>query len=106
MHVRALLLACLVAGCATSEQIQADFDAHVEDSNGCASDAECTVIYPGCPLGCAVAVNAEHAAECAAYAADLIASYERGGASCEYDCIAVGAPFCDEGRCRVDPLEP
>lgn len=40
-------------------------------------------------------------------AADLIASYERSGASCVYDCIPTSAPYCDEeGRCRVDPIDP
>jgi hypothetical protein len=105
-QVHIAFLACLAAGCASSEQIQAEFAAHVEDSNECTSDGECAVIYPGCPLGCSVAVNIEHAEECEAYAADLIASYERGGTRCEYDCIAVSPPYCDEGRCAVDPLEP
>lgn len=102
-----LLTALLASGCMSAGEASDAFAAHIEESNACASDAECTVIYPGCPLGCAVAVNVEHADECARYAADLIASYERSGESCVYDCIATSAPYCDEeGRCRVDPIEP
>lgn len=99
-----LLLALLASGCMSADEANAAFAAHVEESNHCASDDECTVVYPGCPLGCWAAVNVEHAAACQAYAADLIASYERADASCAYDCIAAGPPYCDdEGRCRVDP---
>lgn len=107
-HLAAIVaVALLASGCMSADDANAAFAERVEESNHCASDDECTVISPGCPLGCWAAVNVEHAAECEQYAADLIDAYERGGTNCAYGCIGVGAPYCDdEGRCRADPMEP
>lgn len=104
----ALLAGCALAsglvGCAPSaDQIQADFDEHVAARGACTVDADCAVISPGCPLGCFVAVRADAAEECEAYARELIASYERGGSRCAYDCVVPGPPRCEAGSCRVDP---
>ena len=98
-------LVLLATGCASAEEIQAEFAAHVEESNACVEDAECALISPGCPLGCFVSVRADAADACAAYAAQLIDEYERSGARCDYDCIAPGPVRCEEGRCTADPIE-
>lgn len=99
------VLVLLAAGCASAEEIQADFAAHVGASSACVEDAECALIVPGCPLGCFVAVRADAADECTAYAAGLIDEYERSGARCDYDCLAAGPVRCEEGRCTADPIE-
>lgn len=101
-----LLAALLAAGCTTLEQAEASFEERLEDWNQCEADAECTVIFPGCPFGCAVAVNEAHAEEAQAYAADLSAALERSGQVCMYGCVAPGEPFCEEGRCRVEEAAP
>lgn len=107
-HLAAIMFATLLAsGCMRADEANAAFADRVEESNSCARDDECTLISAGCPLGCWAVVNVEHAAECEQYAADLIAAYERSGASCAYGCIGAGTPYCDdEGRCRADPSEP
>lgn len=98
-------LALALCGCRSMEAIQADFDAYVETVNACGDDAECTVIYPGCPLGCFTAVRVDRREEAEAYARNLVASYELGGPSCEYDCLAHDPARCDEGHCLVEPTE-
>lgn len=100
-----VFVALLASGCASEEQLRADFDAHVEESNACVDDAECALISPGCPLGCFAAVRADRLESCEAYAARLVERYELGGASCEYDCIAPGPLRCEEGRCSAAPIE-
>jgi hypothetical protein len=98
------LLLAAASGCVSEEEIQADFDAHVEESNACELDADCALIFPGCPLGCFVAVRVDRVEECTAFADELIASYEVFGRTCEYDCPEPGEPYCGaDGRCRVGP---
>lgn len=92
------------AGCVNETQVQAEFDAHVAENNECAVDADCTVISPGCPIGCFAAVRADAADACQRRANSLIDQWEAGGRSCAYSCIAVGAAYCSEGRCTFDPI--
>ena len=99
----ALFVALAASGCAPSEQEILDaFDEHLAENGSCEVDADCGVVYPGCPLGCFRAVRADRVEETDAYAEDLIADYQRGGRSCVYDCPTHDAPYCDEGRCAVD----
>lgn len=97
------LLFPLVVGlgaCRAEEALQQDFDAYVAARQSCLAAPDCTLVYPGCPLGCAVAVANEHAADVEARAEALIAEYEAPGRSCAYDCLSVVAA-CTGGRCAV-----
>lgn len=101
-----IVMFALLGACApSSEDIRADFDEHVARSSTCSVDADCAVISPGCPLGCFVAVRADAADACEAYARDRITAFERAGTSCDYDCVAPGTPRCEAGACVVDPAE-
>ena len=84
----AMLLACaLIPGCAPSEEdIQEEFDEFVSTRNSCSSVDDCTIVHPGCPLGCHVGVNKAHEAAVKAKADELIDDYESGGQACAYDC--------------------
>ena len=106
--MRALWLASLALAalsCAPSEEdIKHDFNEFVSKHQACTQDSECTLIHPGCPLGCVtpIATNAATAGE--HLAKELIDDYESLGRSCEYDCLALCGAACDAGRCVV--VEP
>lgn len=102
-----VVLASVVASCSsrTRGEIQAEFDAFVERNNACTQADECVVVYPGCPLGCFVAVNETRADATRDKASALVDEYESGGQACAYDCMAPGAPRCESGHCRVGPSE-
>ena len=92
----------MMAACAPSEAaIQALFEERVAESQACETDEQCTVISPGCPLGCWVAVNTTEADALAAYAQELISDYESGGMSCAYGCISAGEVACVEQICTL-----
>lgn len=100
LSLAAIAVAC--AGCARSEaDVQQEFADVVASANACSEAAECVMVSPGCPLGCFVAVNASHEDEVEAKAQDLIDSYQAGGRSCAYDCVAPGPLVCAEGHCAV-----
>jgi hypothetical protein len=67
LHALACLLAlgaAVLAACAPSEEeIQREFDDVVAGANACETADECVLVYPDCPLGCFVAVNAANADE-------------------------------------------
>lgn len=96
--------ALLASACATEESIQEDWDAFVAEHSSCRVDADCALVYPGCPLGCFDAIRADAVEEADALADDLIGEWELGGTrNCEYDCVAPSAPYCDpDGKCAVD----
>jgi hypothetical protein len=99
----AILVSLLSTGCSRSEaELKAEFDAFVATRNECQATSECVLAGADCPLGCSVAVNVEHKAAVEKKAAELVAEYERWGASCAYECIG-GKPECVEGRCQVVP---
>jgi hypothetical protein len=105
VHRLALLFFVLLAGCGPSaEEIQAEFEDHLAANDSCTADTDCTVISPGCPLGCFVAVRADRADACEARARELIDDYESGGESCDYDCAAPGPVRCEAEHCTVDAL--
>jgi hypothetical protein len=109
IHARTALLGCwaslLLLACAPSEEeVRADFDEFLTTRTACASADECVLVYPGCPLGCAVAVHRDFETETRSRAAELIDDYESGGRACAYDCLAMQAA-CSSGRCEAVPLE-
>lgn len=94
-----------VFGCATFDGVERDWDDYVAEHNACELPEDCAVVYPGCPMGCFTAVNAEHATEAQAYAQELSARLQRSGSACDYDCLPHGAPRCESGRCVVEADE-
>ena len=94
-------LAALSMSCAPSEEeIQEEFDAFVAERNHCAAASECTLISPGCPLGCGVGVRVDQAAEVQAKADELVEDWESGGRSCDYECLMLTVD-CLDGRCEA-----
>jgi hypothetical protein len=51
---------------------------------------------------CFVAVRADRADACRAFARELIDDYESYGTECVYDCAAPGTVRCESDRCQVD----
>lgn len=100
--MRAIVWLSVLVGCASEEAIQEDWDAFVAEHQSCEVAEDCVVIYPGCPLGCFVAVSADAEQEAIDEAEKLISRYERGGRVCMYDCLAAGEPTCDAGVCAVE----
>ena len=94
-----------VACVASEEEVQREFDQLVAASNSCERDTDCAVVSPGCPLGCQVAINAEHKQVVERRARELIDDYERGGRACDYECVAQGRVACVAARCDFEPLD-
>jgi hypothetical protein len=95
------LLALTAAGCLgrSEASIRNEFDAYVAGANSCTAASDCVLAYPGCPLGCVVAVRADRKADVEAKAADLISQYRAGGSGCVYDCIGPVDPVCTDAKC-------
>jgi hypothetical protein len=73
----------------------AAFEAFVAAHQECETVADCTLIMPGCPLGCYVAVDAASAAE-----AEQVALAARAeGPACVYRCALPPALACEDSRC-------
>jgi hypothetical protein len=100
----ALLLAACVAP--TEEDIQRSFRKVVNESNACTRSGDCTLVSPGCPLGCYAAVNVESAGTVNQRARDLIEDHESQGRACDYGCPAQAHAECRAGRCEVVEGEP
>jgi hypothetical protein len=97
-----VVIACVVLGCSPSEeQIKRELSDFVSKHVACTQDAECTVISPGCPLGCAIPIQKAAANQGERLARELIEDYESGGASCEYECVAVCGAACRANVCTV-----
>jgi hypothetical protein len=103
MKVVILTLMTLAAhGCAPSEsEIKLEFADFLSEHQACEHDSDCTLITPGCPLGCSAPIAAAAAAAGERLARDLIADYESGGRSCDYECVFVCGAACKSGRCDV-----
>jgi hypothetical protein len=90
----------LLAACAPSEEeIEAEFAAFVAERNHCESATDCVLVDLGCPLGCFIAVRSSDARAVSEKAQELIADYESGGRSCDYDCAEPPALECRMERC-------
>jgi hypothetical protein len=94
-----------LGGCAPSEEeVMAEFDEFLATRVACDAVDDCVLVFPGCPLGCAVGVNRGAAGEVEQKAEELIADYESGGRSCDYECLQL-EPACEAGRCEAVPVE-
>ena len=97
-----LITFILLSGCAPSEEIiETDFDRWISEHNQCETVDDCVEIYPGCPLGCATAVNTSYEEDALTKASELISEYEIGGQSCNYDCIVPKRIECAAHTCTI-----
>lgn len=95
-----LLFGGLALSCAPSEQeIRTEFEEFLSEHQACSEDSDCTLIYPGCPLGCSTPITADAADKGIRLAEELIHDYESGGVSCQYQCAAVCGASCKSARC-------
>jgi MYXO-CTERM domain-containing protein len=82
-------------------EIKAEFDSYVAGANRCDVATDCALAFPGCPLGCFVAVRADRKADVEQKARELVDDYERGGRRCVYDCNTAGELTCTSNRCTA-----
>jgi hypothetical protein len=96
-----VMVIIVLSGCIgrSAEDVSQEFNAFVAERQACSATTECKLVGFGCPLGCGVYINARFEPEVAAKAKELIADYERGGTSCDYDCVQSPPPACTNGRC-------
>jgi len=94
-----LLLSCDVSS-PSEEEINDTFEKEVAASNSCATDEQCVIVHPGCPLGCNAAVNIEHQERVKNLAEILIKDYSSTGKSCAYSCIR-SFPVCIIDKCEA-----
>jgi hypothetical protein len=67
------------------------------EANRCASDAECTLMYPNCPFGCARPVSTSANLDAIRASVD---AFKAACNACVYRCMPPeGAPACRAGRC-------
>lgn len=92
------MVAASLAACASEEKLQAEWDGFVAEHATCEVPEDCVLVYPGCPLGCADAIQSDAAQEATELAAKLVSRYERGGRACDYKCLAFTAD-CQAGTC-------
>ena len=79
------------------ETRRAALEAALGEANRCASDVECTLMYPNCPFGCARPVSTS--ADLDAVRANIEA-YKADCNTCVYRCMPPqGVPTCRSGRC-------
>ena len=108
LTILAVFLAASALSCGgPSEQtIKTEFDAYVAGANACAAVADCQIVFPGCPLGCEVAVRADRSVDVMKKAASLIQEYESGNhGGCAYSCAQSHA-VCTQGLCAVEVGAP
>lgn len=85
----------------SEEEIQSEFDAYVLKNNSCKVSADCSIVNPGCPLGCYVAVRADKADAVQKKAKQLIDDWESGVQSCLYDCTEPPELACTDSVCTL-----
>jgi hypothetical protein len=108
LTILAVLLSASALSCGgPSEQtIKTEFDAYVAGANACAAVADCQIVFPGCPLGCEVAVRADRSVDVMKKAGSLIQEYENGSHSgCAYSCTQSHA-VCTQSQCAVEDGAP
>lgn len=96
--------ACVIAR--SEDSVRAEFKQYVAGANQCTESRECVFAYPGCPLGCFVAVRTDRRDDVERKAKDLISQYEAGGRGCSYDCAAPTGVICLAGRCTEGNAQP
>lgn len=94
------VLGCNGTSGPSENEVQRQFSVELELANDCEADAQCTVIYPGCPLGCNAAVHIDKAAHIEEVADKLRGSIQSDGQSCQYSCVAAN-PACIENKCTA-----
>lgn len=99
--MRTLFFLLPLAGCLSSDAAGDRWDDWVDEHNSCEAPEDCVVVYPGCPLGCGSAVNADYEDEANDKADDLVSRYEMPGRSCDYDCMADRGADCVDSVCEV-----
>ena len=95
----AILICSCTTGISEEEAIQ-QFEEALIGKQFCETDENCTIVSPGCPLGCNVSVNTNYLAELRIIATDLVDKYNSGGQTCDYGCL-VAYPVCVIDRCET-----
>jgi hypothetical protein len=98
-----VLLTVWAGGCQgrSEESVRNEFTTYVSGANQCVRTSDCTIVSPGCPLGCEVAVRADREAAVMAKAQALIQEYQSGGMGCAYNCGGPAQPVCEQNRCTI-----
>lgn len=91
----------LLVSCLSEDRAVEKWEAWLAEHDDCATDGDCALVYPGCPLGCTDAVSAAHVEAAEREAERLVNRYERAGRSCEYECVGAEGVACESGRCQV-----
>ena len=82
------------------ETRRAAIESALSEANHCETDAECTLMYPNCPFGCARPVSTS--ANLEAVRANVEA-YNSACNACVYRCMPPqSTPTCRSGRCAFD----
>lgn len=102
------ILAVFLIGCGSDSgsgdiDIQNNFTQEVDRSNSCATDNDCVLVYPGCPLGCGVAVNVGAEEKVRNLAAEIIDSHNKNNPACAYSCMALYT-VCYIDTCQTKTL--
>lgn len=82
-----------------AEKAAQDFAAALDEAPGCTSNAQCTVLFTECPLGCAHAVASDAVDVLHERAHALVERYRGAGGNCAYDCDTPPPVACTAGRC-------
>ncbi|MFK7985858.1 MAG: hypothetical protein AB8I08_07480 [Sandaracinaceae bacterium] len=98
----ALALTAALPSCVSEDDLRREWSGYVETVDECTDAADCTLVSPGCPLGCYDAVRAESLADATAEADRLVGTYEGTGRTCEYDCPEAPRVLCAAGRCCLE----
>jgi len=83
----------------SNEEMQAEWDEIVAGAIACTADADCILVTPGCPFGCAAVINAAHKDEVEAKAKELREEASQDGSSCVYSCILPQTLSCENMKC-------
>jgi hypothetical protein len=103
LPVAFVLLMVSAGGCQgrSEESLRNEFTTYVSGANQCVRTSDCTIVSPGCPLGCEVAVRVDREAAVMAKAQALIQEYQSGGMGCSYSCGGPAQPVCEQNRCAI-----
>ncbi len=78
------------------EELKSTIALEIAASKSCVSNADCKIVYFGCPFGCSTAINASNEDKLK----QLTESYrEQSCAQCMYKCAAPGMAQCVDSVC-------
>lgn len=86
----------LVVACTPLVEVQGEWDRYLDSLPECETDDDCTVIEPGCPLGCYAGVPVGFEADAREVAAELVDRYRGPLRPCAQECTPPPAPDCPE----------